>query len=146
MLPLTNAEKNLIRELTEFRKNALTALERISEGFNLATKISGNENDENILRVSNAISRATQLVSDFKICEESDTLWIFCKANGQTLYYRDSTDTPITAKNLMFALMSFEKALVENINIIDSFSDIYVSTLLNMKTVLHKHITDYVKA
>ncbi|MBQ8043182.1 MAG: hypothetical protein IJ272_03405 [Clostridia bacterium] len=151
MLPVTKAEQTLITELTEFCENALTALERISDGFELAIKVLDNQNieDQNndiFLRISNALSNVKELVSNFKISQDSDTLWISCKVNLQHLYYRDAADTPINAKNLMFALMSFESAFVENINIIHDISGTCISTLYYMKTALHTHITNYVEA
>ena len=146
MLPVTDAEKALIAKLIEFRKNALETLEKISDGFKLATLIANNEEDQNIRRVSIALHDISQLISDFTISEDSDSLWISSKVNQKSLYYRDSAGTPINAKNLMFALMSFERALVENINTIHNISGSYVSSLHLMKEILHMHITDYVDA
>lgn len=146
MLPVTDAEKTLITKLTEFRKNALEALEKISDGFKLATHIANNEEDSNIRRVSIALHDISQLLSDFRISEDSDSLWISCKANQKLFYYRDSAGTPINVKNLMFALMSFELALTENINILYNISNSYISSLHFMQEALHAHITDYVDA
>lgn len=146
MLPVTSAEQTLITELTNFRENSLTALDRISDGFRLAITVLDSNDNENIRRISNALSSAQQLISDFKISQDADTLWISCKVNQKTLYYRDSAGTPINEKNLMFALMSFENAFSENINIIHSLSNTYISTLYHMKEVLHKFITNYVEA
>lgn len=154
MLPVTKAEQTLITKLTEFCENALTALERISDGFELAIKVldnqnikvSDNQNNDIFLRIFNALSNAKELVSNFKISQDSDTLWISCKVNQKSLYYRDSAGTPINAKNLMFALMSFDSAFSENINIIHRISDTYVSDLHLMQEVLHTHITNYVEA
>lgn len=146
MLPVTNAEQTLITQLTDFCKSSLTVIEHISDGFELAVSVLDSKDDENIRSISTALSNAKQLLSDFRISEDSDTLWISCKVNQQHLYYRDSAGTPINAKNLMFALMSFDSAFSENINIIHCISDSYISTLHIMQAVLHTHITNYVKA
>ena len=146
MLPVTNAEQTLIKELSEFRENALTALDRISDGFKLAITVLDSNDNENIRRISNALSSNVKLLADFKISQDDDTLWISCKVNQKTLYYRDSAGTPINAKNLMFALMSFENTFSENINIIHSISSSYISSLYNMQKALHTFITNYVEA
>ncbi len=146
MLPVTDAEKALISKLTDFCKASLTTIENISDGFELAVSVLDNKNDENVRSISTALSNAKQLLSDFRISEDSDSLWISCKVNQKSLYYRDSAGTPINAKNLMFALMSFDRAFSENINIIHTISDAYVSTLHIMQAVLHTHITNYVES
>lgn len=146
MLPVTNAEQTLITKLTEFCKSSLTTIESISDGFELAVSVLDSKNDENVRSISTALSNAKQLLSDFRISKDSDSLWISCKVNQKLLYYRDSAGTPINAKNLMFALMAFDSAFSENINIIHSISDTYVSTLYLMKEVLHTHIANYVEA
>jgi len=146
MLPVTNAEQILITQLTDFCKSSLAVIENISDGFELAVSVLDSKNDEKIHSISTALSNAKQLLSDFRISEDSDSLWISCKVNQKLLYYRDSAGTPINAKKLMFALMSFDSAFSENINAIHSISNSYVSTLHIMQAVLHTHITNYVKS
>ena len=146
MLPVTNAEQILITQLTDFCKSSLAVIENISDGFELAVSVLDSKNDEKVRSISTALSNAKQLLSDFRISEDSDSLWISCKVNQKLLYYRDSAGTPINSKNLMFALMSFESAFSENINIVHSISNSYVSTLHIMQAVLHTHITNYVKS
>lgn len=146
MLPVTDAEKALINDLTTFRKNALEALDKISDGFKLATLVSNNTDDENIRNIATALTNVNQLLSDFQISQDSDTLWIRCKVDQKTLYYRDAAGTPINAKSFMFALMSFENALSRNIDVIHNISKSYISTLYHMKEVLHTHISNYVES
>lgn len=146
MLPVTSAEKTLIAKLTDFCKNSLTTIEKISDGFELAINVLDSKEVENVRSISSALSNIKQLLSDFRISEDSDSLWISCKVNQQHLYYRDSAGTPINEKNLMFALMAFDSAFSENINIIHNISGAYISDLCLMKAVLRTHITNYVEA
>jgi len=92
-----------------------------------------SSNNENIHRISVALSQASQLLSDFNISQVSGTIQISHKNVANT-------------NDLIFALMSFETSFVENIDIIHDIYGKNISVLLIMKQVLRTHIINYINA
>lgn len=141
MLKVTEAEKVLVKELNDFKREYESATSAFHDGFVFAVEVLKAEDEKRICQTIGSLYTAIRSL-EIKINEEEINIAYNAPEEGRIIHYGKSLEKELSEKVLCGILMSYQRNVENNITLLMAKVDNSIF-LYRIKEDLNKIFSKY---